>query len=158
MKKIPLSKNRFAIVDDDDFEYLSRWSWQLGSHGYAARTTYVKGSGRKNQKNEHILMHRVVNKTPEGMLTDHINRDKLDNRKANLRTANKSLNSINRPVQPNNKSGHKGVHWFKRLGVWQVYINIDSKRINLGYFSTIEEAIKARQNAEKMYHTNITKK
>lgn len=149
MKKIYLNKDKITFVDDEDFEYLSQWKWQYGTHGYASRTIYVKGSGRKNQKNEHILMHRVINKTPDGMITDHINQDKLDNRRSNLRTANKSLNSINRPLQPNNKSGYKGIHWFKRLGLWQVYLDRDGKRKSLGYFADLSTAVKARQRAEQ---------
>lgn len=152
MKKIKLTKGQFALVDDEDFEWLSQWKWCYGSHGYACRTVYVKGSGRKNQKNQHILMHRLINKTPSGKLTDHENQNKLDNQKTNLRSANKSLNSINRPLQPNNKSGYKGIHWFKRLNMWQVYINKDSKRISLGYFRELDDAIRVRQAAEVLYH------
>lgn len=148
MQRIKLSKNKYATVDDEDFEYLNQWKWHYGTNGYAMRVTYIRGSGRKNQKNEYVLMHRLVNKTPPNRLTDHINQNKLDNRKANLRNANKSLNSINRPLQPNNKSGYKGVHWFKRLHLWQVYIDRNSKRKSLGYYTSLDDAIKARQNAE----------
>lgn len=159
MKKIELSKGKFALVDDADFEWLNQWKWHYGTNEYAVNMAYVRGSGRKNQKTKCTLMHRLINETPEGFITDHINRNKLDNRRSNLRTGNKSLNSINRPLQSNNTSGHKGVTWFKRLGLWQVYINKDSKRKNLGYFSTIEDAVKARQKAESRYHIypDITK-
>lgn len=147
----------FALVDDEDYEYLSQWQWHYGVNGYAMRTTYIRGSGRKNQKNEYVLMHRLINKTPPKQLTDHINRNKLDNRKTNLRSANKSLNSINRPLQPNNKSGHKGVHWFKRVKLWQVYLDRDGKRINVGYFADLDEAVMARQRAEQELHLITTR-
>lgn len=153
MRRIRLSKGKSVLVDDGDFEWLSQWSWHYGTHGYACRATYVRGSGRKNQKNTYVLMHRLINKTPDGFFTDHINRNRLDNRRSNLRTADKSLNSINRAIQPNNTSGHKGVHWFKRLGLWQVYINKNRKRVSLGYFKNLRDAVKARKLAEKEYHT-----
>lgn len=152
MKKIKLTKGKYALVDAEDFEWLNQWKWYYHSNGYAVRLIYIKGSGRKHQKSECVLMHRVINKTPSGFITDHINRDKLDNRRSNLRTADKSLNSINRPLQPNNKSGYKGIHWFKRINQWQVYINKGGKRRSLGYFKSLDDAVKARQEAERIYH------
>lgn len=152
MKRIKLSKGQYATVDDQDFDWLNQWSWHYSSNGYAMRVTYIKGSGRQNQKNEYVLMHRAINKTPAGKLTDHINRDKLDNRRSNLRNADKSLNSINRPLQSNNKSGYKGIHWFKRISMWQVYINKKGKRVNLGYYQELSDAIKVRQEAENRLH------
>jgi len=148
MKKIHLSKGKVALVDDKDYEYLNRWKWYYGSHGYACRTVYIKGSGRKHTKNNHVLMHRVVNGTPEHSITDHINRNKLDNRRSNLRTVDKSMNGINRALQPNNTSGHKGVHWFKRLKLWQAYIDRGGKRTSLGYHRNLSAAVDARKRAE----------
>ena len=152
VKKIQLSKGKYALVDDADFEWLNQWHWHYQSSGYAVRTIYVKGSGRKNQKNDYVLMHRLINNTPIGYDTDHIDRDKLNNQRHNLRTADRSLNGINKGLQSNNTSGHKGVTWFKRLGIWQVYINKDGKRINLGYYPQLKDAVRARQQAESVYH------
>jgi hypothetical protein len=75
MKKIPLTQGKFAIVDDEDFEYLNRWKWYFAPVGYATRGD---GHGRGNRTV--VYMHRVVNKTTGGLVTDHINRNKLDNR------------------------------------------------------------------------------
>ena len=76
MKEIKLTKGKVAIVDNDDFEFLNIQKWYLSSHGYA-----VTG------KSPHQYMHRIINKTPKNLLTDHINRNTLDNRKINLRNA-----------------------------------------------------------------------
>lgn len=147
MKKIKLSSNKgFALVDDEDFGYLSHWAWQLHSGGYAYRGI------DNDEKSASIYMHREVNKTPKDMLTDHINGNKLDNRKSNLRTADKSLNAINTGLRSTNKSGHKGVSWSKLHSKWESYIWKDNKKYHLGIFVDINKAIKARKKGEEVYH------
>jgi len=71
MKRIKLTQEKVALVDDADFEFLNQWKWFYHQTGYA--------------KSCHRYMHRLINKTPKGFHTDHINRNKLDNRKSNLR-------------------------------------------------------------------------
>ena len=142
MKKIPLTKGQFAIVDDEDYEWLNERSWCY-SHGYALRGT---NSGKR------IYMHREINNTPEGLETDHINRDKLDNRRSNLRTANRSMNSANHSAHRHNITGIKGVVLDKRTRLYRAQIGVDGKRIHLGYFKDVEQAKQARGKAEKIYH------
>lgn len=95
MKYIPLSglagKGLRAIVDDEDYAELSKRKWYLDRGGYA-----IAGAREKQ-----AVMHRVVAKTPRGMITDHINHDKLDNRKSNLRICDRATNNQNRA-----KPGH----------------------------------------------------
>lgn len=143
MKVIKLSKGQEAIVDDEDYEYLSQWKW-CHDCGYASRTK-KRGERGKVWK---IFMHRIINKTPDGLETDHINRDKLDNRKCNLRSCTSSENNFNGKVRRDNKSGYKGVHWDKNRRMWLVYIG---KGINgyIGRFKTLNEAVRARKSAEK---------
>lgn len=112
MKKVPLSKGKaFAIVDDSDFGSLTRWKWKL-TNGYASRGI------RSGKKVGTVFMHRVVNKTPDGLITDHINGDKLDNRKENLRSCTHSQNAGNRAST--NKHGLKGVAFHN--GKWHAHI------------------------------------
>lgn len=89
MAEIPLSgKNgagKFAIVDDEDIEKVMAYKWHLSDSGYAVNRTRGKT----------VRMHRLVNGTPEGMVTDHINRNPLDNRKANLRSCTQKVNAMN---------------------------------------------------------------
>ena len=144
MREIPLTRGKYAIVDDGDFEYLSRWKWCF-SHGYAKRDV-----GRT-----HIYMHREVNKTPDGLLTDHINMNGLDNRRANLRTGDKKLNSINRGLQSNNTSGYRGVGWDSRNKKWHVKIKVDQKTMHFGSYPDKQDAIKVREDIERMYFTCI---
>lgn len=141
MAKIKLTMGFEAIVDDEDFDYLSQWKWHYKS-GYAETQNNCK----------HFYMHRIINKTPTGLLTDHINRNKLDNRKTNLRTGDKRLNSINRCVQSNNTSGHRGISWSKQKNKWETYIWVHRNKILLGLFKNLDVAIKTRKAAEKIYY------
>lgn len=142
MKKIKLTHNQFALVDNEDYDFLSQFNWHINKLGYAA-------SQKDNKK---YYMHRLVNKTPIGMDTDHINRDRLDNRKVNLRTATRTENAINRGKNKNNTSGFKGVSWNKGNNKWLAHIKVNYKLINLGTFRDIKDAVLVRQNAERIYH------
>jgi hypothetical protein len=92
MKEIKLTKGKTAIVDDEDFDRLSQYKWQFAVIGYARRTVYVKGKkGRQT-----LYMHRDILATPSDMFTDHINGNRLDNRKENLRVCTQAENNRNR--------------------------------------------------------------
>lgn len=139
MKKIKLTNGQYALVDDQDYEWLSQWSWHP-SCGYAGRNN---GYGIKK-----TLMHRLILNAPDGVEVDHINRDRLDNQRANLRLASRSINQQNKGMQKNNTSGYKGVSWHKNCSRWVAYIQRDGKIQRLGTFKTIEEAARKRQEAE----------
>src|ERR1035437_132783 len=83
-RTIPLTgykgKGKFAIVDNEDYEFLNQFNWYMTDNGYAVYRHLANGTKRT------VRMHRLINKTPKGLVTDHINQDKLDNRKSNLRT------------------------------------------------------------------------
>jgi hypothetical protein len=151
MKKIKLNHGEYAIVDDENFDYLNQWKWRVNNCGYANRTEYM-GGGRKHQKQRAIQMHALINNTPKGFHTDHINHNKLDNRKCNLRTATSSQNGINRKgLQTNNKSGYTGVYWYSNA--WNSEIKLHQKKIWIGRFKLLKDAIKARKKAELIYHS-----
>lgn len=147
MKKISLTQGKFALVDDEDFNYLNQFKWYCSSNGYAVRDV-----GNKKSK-VHYAMHRVVNKTLEDFQTDHINRNSLDNRKLNLRTVTPSQNGINKGLAKNNKSGYKGINWRENIQKWQALIWLDNKTIYLGCHLRLEDAINVRKKAELIYHT-----
>lgn len=151
MKKIKLSQKKYALVDDADFEWVNQWKWYLNDNGYAIRSIYIRLSVGK-YTSKHIRMHREINKTPDGFDTDHINRDKLDNRKENLRTVTRSQNTINVGLRANNKSGHIGIYWDKFTNKWRAEIKINYKKITLGRFINIDDAIIVRRKAEGVYH------
>lgn len=87
---------------------------------------------------------------PAGQI-DHINHDRKDNRFVNLRVVTNMDNNKNKPIQKNNTSGFVGVTLFKRINKWRAYIVVLDKQIHLGYFEKIEDAIKARIEANIKY-------
>lgn len=129
MKYITLSNTDLkAIVDDEDYDMLSTKKWSLNRRGYPQAVSGVR-------------MHLMVIDVPEGMQGDHINRNKLDNRKTNLRVATASQNQANRRMPKTNTSGYKGVRWDR--GKWRAYIGVDGKDRHLGRFVNITDAAKA---------------
>lgn len=98
-----------------------------------------------------IEMHRFIMNFPKGKYVDHINHNTLDNRKCNLRICNNADNIRNGKIRTNNKSGHTGVSLNKTKTKWEANIKVNYKSIYLGVYSNIEDAIKARKEAEKKY-------
>jgi len=145
MKIIKLTQDKEAIVDDEDYEYLNQWKWYC-KQGYAARTDRTTGSIIT------IRMHRLINKTPYNLDTDHINRNRLDNRKANLRTVSKQINAKNKSKRYDTTTGYTGVTYNKRNKKYQCYIMVNYNRIHLGYFTNKKEAYKARVKYIKKYN------
>jgi hypothetical protein len=149
MKYIELTQGKRAMVDDEDYEELSRWRWcvRRGKNTYYA----VRGC-RIEEKQRKLPMHRVIMNTPQGMDTDHINGDGLDNRKCNLRVCTRTQNNYNIGRNKLNVSGYKGVGWHKSNEKWRARIRINKKRVNLGYFETPELAYQAYCNKAKEVH------
>jgi len=142
MKKIKLTQGKYALVDNENFEWLNQWKWKFDSTGYAAKTVYPKGK---------VYMHQVINETVDGFVTDHINRNKLDNRRENLRTVTYTENLRNTGLRNTNTSGYKGIYWWRKRNKWQVSINVNYLKIHLGLFKDIGDAIKARKHGEELY-------
>ena len=149
MKIIPLTQGLETLVDDEDYDELSKYSWYAVGHKgqeYAARY------GRKPIQT-HIRMHRELLNAPAGLQVDHINGNRLDNRKANLRLATQAENSRNRgKFSSTALSQYKGATYHKRDGVWQSSIKVDGKLIYIGSFSSEIQAAKAYNEAAKKYH------
>lgn len=142
MKKIKLTQGKYALVDDEDYEWLSQWKWyfkKTGISGYAVRGVF---NGKNMSK---IFMHREIAKTPTGLLTDHINRKKLDNRRKNLRVVTHSENS-------KNVMG-KGYYWEKASQKWHAQIAYNNANNYLGRFDNERKARLAYLVAHKKLHT-----
>lgn len=146
---LKLANGQKTIVDRDDYEWAKHFSWYMTTSGYAYHTTY-EGKG-KSRKHIAIPLHRIINQTPAGLDTDHINGDRLDNRKSNLRTVTRSQNLHNTKRRKDNKSGIIGVNHHDKNNSWRARIRVNYKEIDLGCFKTIDEAIVARKNAEAQY-------
>ena len=144
VKKIPLTKGKFALVDDKDYEWLNRWKWQSSIKSkvsYAQRHIYDKD----NKRYTTIQMHRLINDTPDGLITDHINFNGLDNRRKNLRsvTHRQNISHQNRVTS----SKYTGVSWSKSAKAWRANIMHNLKLRVIGYYDEEIEAHKAYQEA-----------
>jgi hypothetical protein len=139
---IPLSKGLEAVVDSESLHLVQGYKWCVNSRGYAVRNT-----PRVNGKRKTIYMHRLIAGTPQGLETDHINGNKLDNRISNLRHATTSQNQHNRGAPVTSPSGVKGVLWHSRLKKWRVRIKVQGREIHVGLFDSFETACVARQLA-----------
>lgn len=131
---VSLTKGMNSIIDEDDYERINKWSWCSTSDGYAKRKRCVDG------KQTTILMHRFILNAPAGTQVDHINGNKLDNRKSNLRFCDNKQNSANSKKRKDNSSGYKGVYYAKKDKKWIANICIDGKSINLGRFDSAQDA------------------
>jgi len=151
MKKIPLSQDKFALVDDSDYERLSQYKWYASKHRnnfYAVRDIWENG-----KKGKTIRMHReVLGLSRNGEeLADHKNRNTLDNRKNNLRKANHSLNNRNCNLRKNNSSGYTGVDWVPKCKKWRAHISINKKWVSCGHYLTAIDAAIAYDRASLKY-------
>lgn len=144
MREIKLTKGKVTLVDDEDYDRLTHFKWNC-DEGYAKRMTYKHGEKRK-----HITIgHEILGVNPgREVIIDHINRDRLDNRKENLRICNYQKNSLNRP----HKNRFRGVNWNQKSGKWQTEIKSGKQRIFLGMFDCELEAAKAYDQAAQKYH------
>lgn len=135
MKRIPLTRNLFALVDDEDFKPLSKHKW----FAHNANTEYFYAATNINGKT--VLMHRLIMimHGKRFQQVDHANHDTLDNRKVNLRGCSKQQNSFNQKVHSDNRSGFKGV-CLQKSGKYIVRVVL-SKRVHYcGFFDDAKEA------------------
>lgn len=147
MKTINLFGGKQAKVDDWDYEVLKNYRWHLAPTGYAQNSKY-----RGNYKSVNTLMHRAILWSPPGYEVDHVNGDKLDNRKENLRIASRSENEQNKAPSVKNHSGFKGVSWDRLRSKWRASIGVNRKSVHLGRFDSKTDAIRAYDAAVERYY------
>lgn len=146
MREIPLNQGKigkFALVDDSDFEWLSQWKWHLKDTGYAARGEYL-GQGKAPKT---ILMHRAIMGHPKGKIIDHIDCNRLNNCRSNLRIASTGQNIQNQGLRQGRLA--KGVYENRglRRTTYRAIIVVDKRPISLGTFLTISAAASAYNKA-----------
>lgn len=150
-KTIYTRKGEAILVDDEDYDELRKHTWCVNGKGYAIRKKQVKG------KQQIIYMHRVVvlcQLTEDRKEVDHINRNRLDNRRCNLRAVTSQENKWNQSKARHNTSGYTGVSFYKnnRFKQWRASIKVNKKTVTIGYYFTPELAYEAYLNAKAEYH------
>jgi len=153
---IPL-RNRYdevvahTLIDEEDAD-LARLTWHLKSDGYAAhrekRQHPPNGAGR----GRNVRMHRVILGAPPGAEVDHINRNRLDNRRSNLRLATRGENARNCKRNTSNTSGYKGVGFNHLAGRWAASVVFEGRTFWVGLFGTPQEAAFAYDFAATALH------
>jgi hypothetical protein len=150
MREIRLSNSdKVALVDDEDFDELARWTWYLHEDGSAVRRKSLQDGTRTNWIER---MHREIMGLKKGdkMVVDHKNQVRLDNQKANLRICTQAQNCCNCKVRKHSTTGLKGVA--RNPSGWLAYIRVNGKKKHLGTFRTPELAYQAVCEAREILH------
>lgn len=133
--------------DKEDYKLINQYCWDIdNSNGYVKTIDRVNKTGK-------LYLHRLLMGCTkgDGIIIDHINRNRIDCRKNNLRIVNDIQSAINKGIKSNNTSGKVGVSWSKDFNKWEAYITVNKKRLHLGLFDTFDEAVKVRKEAEDKY-------
>lgn len=156
MKTIPLTQGKEALVDDEDFEKLSRFKWfaweQCGVF-YALRNSRIK----ETRKRTIVRMHREVLGSPITQKIDHKDGDGLNNQRSNLRVSTRVGNNQNARKRTDNTVGLKGVYFHKQCKKFGAQIQSEGKRRHLGLFKTPEEAHAAYCAAASELHGDFAR-
>lgn len=131
-----------VLVDAGDTHLLHEHSWHIDRDGYVCRST-----GGKT-----VFLHRQIIRPADGEMVDHINGDRLDNCRANLRPCSVLQNTRNQRLRVTNTSGFKGVHWNAHSGKWQASIRNGERKVYLGTFADPRVAAHAYNRAAIRLH------
>jgi hypothetical protein len=149
-REIPLTQGKVALVDADEYEWVSQWKWCAQKH---FKTFYaMRKEPCPDGKYRTVKMHRLIMRLSrgDGRQVDHRNCNGLDNRKCNLRIATSAENNQNKSLRVNNKSGFKGV--LEQKNRWRAAIMANGHRIFIGSFETPEAAHAAYCRAAEIHH------
>lgn len=155
MKEIKVGRDHVAMVDDADYDLVSRYRWNRRKSNrsrtiYAFTNVDMHGNPlttyqAKHQESKDVYMHKLITGFDQ---TDHINNDGLDNQRTNLREATASQNQANTFKQRGSYSSQfKGVSWDKRKKKWRACIKVYGKYKHIGHFIDEVEAAKAYDRA-----------
>jgi len=137
--------DQYFLCDLEDWEIFKDKLLKISTKGYVV---FVSGK----------YFSRVIMKAPETLVVDHINGDPLDNRKINLRVCKQIENMRNLKTPKDNKSGYKGVWRDTVCQKWCAEIRCNKVKYWLGRFENIEDAIRAREEAEIKYFGEFRRK
>jgi hypothetical protein len=142
------NSNNPVLLSEEDKELL-KFGWYLDTRGYIERSN---GKHSKKRLHREVMERMLGTSLNSKQQVDHINGDRLDNRRENLRLATSSQNNMNSKISTRNNSGYKGVSFHKRTGKWRVVICAEGKRTEVGLFSDLVEAAQAYDKAAISIH------
>ena len=149
-KHITLTKDQIALIDDCDFDWLTQQRWCCNNKGYAVQYVTLNGIRKVWYMHRVVMVHMLGKPIPPHFQVDHINGDRLDNRRENLRLATRSQNQANKGTPINNSSGYKGVSF--RANKWEARLRHHRQLIFLGRFQTQVEAALAYAEATSLLY------
>ena len=152
---VPLTKGYEAVIDVEDVSLVSDRCWwaMVGRlKSGEVRSVYAVHTPWSGSEHGVTYMHRLIAGTPAGLMTDHIDGDGLNNRRANLRPATDSQNQQNSRLRLVNKAKVKGVYWNVRAKKWRAQIGVDGRKHHLGFFDSVEDASAAYAAASAALH------
>lgn len=158
-RKIPLTKGYEAVIDDEDWELVTRYKWHAVPKIFKNGKVYVRAAARiwnkTEKKYENWVVSNWIMRPPKGMVVDHINGNPLDNRRENLRVCTQSQNIFNKKAStPGITSKYRGVSWDKRRGKWKCVITKNGKQIQIGRYETEKGAAVAYNLHIEKYFTD----
>lgn len=135
-------ENTNVYFDIDDLSIIKSRNWHIDKDGYLVHSYFYFGQIR------FVRFHRLIMNVERMQIVDHINRNRADNRKSNLRVCERTENDRNRGLYATNTSGITGIHYDKKRSKWVASITYNCKRLFIGRFDYKEEAVKARLTKE----------
>jgi len=139
--ELKTTSGKIIFIDESDLATTLKYTWCVSKTGYAVA----------NINHSVVKLHRYILSPPDTQIIDHINGDKLDNRRCNLRYCDNASNTKNCKLQSNNKSGYPGVR-ITPNNTYNVRITVNRKEIHVGNYKTLQSAIRARIKAEQKYY------